>query len=289
MRCWWTDNNPSFTDEKFPRAEIERLLDVHKTYTVHQVGDKVVGIAPVTTLPIINRRIIMTRRGADPFWNIVDIAKSAAETYDFQQEVDHLVCYELDSKLVKYLNNDEESNETSLPRTTRMELLGALDEMLGERQAYWSFWEAEEPDDVVEIYGGLPNNKYDLNTADMVVELYSEPRVVKEAAARGLKASLSEDLKTGYDLLSKETKNNVRAEVRRRRPRLLVTSPPCTKFSQLQNLRPYPERLQEELPEAIDHMTFSVEMQEEQLARGDHGLHEHPDTATSWMLPAVEK
>ena len=164
-----------------------------------------------------------------------------------------------------------------------MELLGALDEMLGEHQAYWSFWEAEEPDDVVEIYGGLPN------ITDTVAELYSEPRVVKEAAARGLKASLSVDLKTGYDLLSKETKNNVRAELRRRRPRLLVTSPPCTKFSQLQNLRPYPERLQEELPEAIDRMTFSMEMQEEQLARGDHGLHEHPDTATSWMLPVVKK
>ena len=69
--------------------------------------------------------------------------------------VDHLVCYELDSELVEYLNNDEESNETSLPRTTRMELLGALDEIVGEHQAYWSFWAAEESDDVVEIYGGF--------------------------------------------------------------------------------------------------------------------------------------
>ena len=118
------DNNPNFATEKFPRAEVERLLDVHKTYTVHQV-DKVIGIAPVTTLPIVKRRIILTRCGEDAFWNIVDIAKSATETYDFQQEVDHLVCYELDSELVEY-HNDEESNKTSLPRATRMELLGAL-------------------------------------------------------------------------------------------------------------------------------------------------------------------
>jgi hypothetical protein len=36
-------------------------------------------------------------------------------------------------------------------------------------------------------------------------------------------------------------------------------------------------------------MDFSMEMQEEQLSRGDLGLHEHPDLATSWELPKVQQ
>ena len=32
-----------------------------------------------------------------------------------------------------------------------------------------------------------------------------------------------------------------------------------------------------------------MEMQEEQLSRGDLGLHEHPDLATSWELPKVQQ
>ena len=32
-----------------------------------------------------------------------------------------------------------------------------------------------------------------------------------------------------------------------------------------------------------------MELLEEQLDRGGHGLHEHPDTATSWNLESVQK
>ena len=57
----------------------------------------------------------------------------------------------------------------------------------------------------------------------------------------------------------------------------------------MQNLRPHPERLQRELPEAQLHVDFSMELLQEQLNRRDHGLHEHPDTATSWELASVKK
>ena len=74
-----------------------------------------------------------------------------------------------------------------------------------------------------------------------------------------------------YDLRSKADREHVREELRQLRPKLLVSSPPCTKFSPLQILRAHPERLADELPDAISHLEFSMELQKEQLQRGGHG------------------
>ena len=220
----------------------------------------------------------------------MDVARSAADNYDLNKSMEYLVLYEFDQEFIDYMNDeDTEKGFTSMPRNVRLELQTAVNELIGDQVDDWTLWEEEQPDDVAEIYGGLQNNKFDLNGTDAIVEIYSGPRVAAEAAARGLQASLSVDLKTNYDLTDESTKERVKKELRRRRPKLLVTSPPCTKFSPLQNLRQHPERLQEELPEAIAHVDFSMELQLEQLDRGDHGLHEHPDTATSWTLPSVEK
>lgn len=128
-----------------------------------------------------------------------------------------------------------------------------------------------------DVYGSLSKLK------DDIVELCSPPRLVlvAAAAARGLRADLSIDLTTNYDLSKKPDRQQVREQLRKRKPRLLVTSPPCTKFSPMQNIRAYPERLADEVGEAVEHMNFSMEMLEEQLDRRGHGLHEHPDLATS--------
>ena len=80
----------------------------------------------------------------------------------------------------------------------------------------------------------------------------------------------------------------MKRELAKRKPKLLVTSPPCTKFSPLQNLRKDWETFEEEWHGAVNHVDFSMECLEEQLHRGGHGLHEHPDTATSWTLPSVQ-
>ena len=127
-----------------------------------------------------------------------------------------------------------------------------------------------------DVYGSLSKLK------DDIAELCSPPRLVlvAAAAARGLRADLSIDLTTNYDLSKKPDRQQVREQLRKRKPRLLVTSPPCTKFSPMQNIRAYPERLVDEVGEAVEHMNFSMEMLEEQLDRRGHGLHEHPDLAT---------
>lgn len=99
---------------------------------------------------------------------------------------------------------------------------------------------------------------------EIVAEIYSPPRLV------GLKA-----------------RDEVRDQLRQRRPRLLVVSPPCTKFSQLQNLRRHPERLPQDLMEATLPVDFSLTLLLDQLHRRDQCLFEHPDAATSWELKSA--
>ena len=283
--CWLKNMDETyFLDENFGKIINTLNVDVPNTYVATGCGDVVSGVSPVTTAPIISRRLVLTKFGAGP-WNAVNVTNVPGETYYLGQH-NYLVKYEFNSDFVSYMVNAEFENEVTLTRAQKNELSGSLDGLLGDLSVYWQLWEqhASEPDDIAEVFGSLDGSQ-----ADDVVELYSPPGVVAAAAARGLKADLSIDLVTGYDLNKPQVRRQIREELRQRRPKLLVTSPPCTKFSPLQNLRPYPGQLEEELDEAIQHMDFSMDLLEDQLERGDHGLHEHPDLATSWTLKKVRK
>ena len=134
-----------------------------------------------------------------------------------------MVLYEFDQDfaIVDYLNEAEFESEVTLSKTDKRELSTSLDKQLGDLTAHWALWE-EETDDIAEIYGS--------SVSDDVVEVYSPPRVCQSAAARGLKAELSFDLTTSYDLNQQRNKDYIRKLLAERKPKLLVASPPCTKF-----------------------------------------------------------
>ena len=280
--CWLQEVSKHYElDETFDQIVETLDVDWNHTYVTIGYGEGVKGVMPVVTKPIISRRIILTKCGDVP-WCAVDVTTVPSTDYHFGCEVNYLVLYEFMAEFLDYMVDTEFEHETTLPRSSKVELSKQLDEMVGDLTVYWTLWESHyEPDDIVEAFGNFQDKN------DTVVEIYSPPRVVEAAAARGLRADLSIDLTTGYDLNNGQVRQQVREEVRKRKPRLLVTTPPCTKFSLLQNLRRYPERLDDELKEAINHVDFSMELQEDQIDRGDHGLHEHPETATSWQLPKV--
>ena len=258
-------------------------VDVPRTYVATGCGDCVPGVHPVATWPICSRRIILVRNGDDD-WNAVHCTTVPGEPYVFgmDEPTCYTVLYEFMPDFIDYLKEAPFENELTMTKDVKTELNNSLDSMLGEQATFWEMWDTTEgTDDVVEIFGGLQNDD------DMIVELYSPPRVVEAARARGLRASLSIDLVTGYDLRLAADKDRVREEIRKRKPRLLVTSPPCTKFSTMQHLRTNWDNWEEEIAEATDHVDFSMEMLGEQLDRGAHGLHEHPRTAKSWDLPSV--
>ena len=256
-------------------------VDLKNTYVAIGYGDCVSGVSPVATNPVISRRIILTCPTKSQ-WCAVDVIHVPGNSYDLGVATHHTVLYEFMDDFVSYMVDTEFENHVTLSKAQKLEISTCLDEFLGDQSSYWTLWSVEdEPDDIAEIFGQWLQ-------PDDVIEMYSPPRVVSAACARGLKATLSIDLETGYDLCQPQVREQVRQELRKRRPRFLLTCPPCTKFSPLQNLRRDRDGLLQELEEATVHLDFSMEMQEEQLQRGDHGLHEHPDTATSWNLPSVK-
>ena len=188
-------------------------------------------------------------------------------------------------EFLDYMKETAFENELTLTKTMKTEINQSLDSLIGEQTVFWQLWDtSDERDDVAEVYGTL-NEEH-----DMIAEIYSPPRIVKAARARGLKAELSVDVLTGNDLNQSEEKARVREELKKRRPRLLITSPPCKMFSIFQNLRKdYGEKWEHEMLEAISHVDYSMQLQEDQRQRGDLGLHEHPDTAKSWELPSVKE
>ena len=269
-------------DETFQNLLTTLDIDHSTTYVATSCGEVAPGVAPVLTRSILSRKVVMTNDGSQ--WNAVHVTTVPGEDYQLGARVSYLTLYEFTKDFIDYLSDAElYQHEVTLAKSTKNDIVKNLDGLLHNQSAYWTLWEEQEPDDIVEIFGGLVNEN------DAIVEIYSPPRLVEAAAKRGLKASLSVDLVTGHDLSQASQRKSLREELHRRRPKLLTTSPPCTKFSPLQNIRPHPERLQEELPEAKMHVDFSMELQEDQLARGDDSLHEHPHTATSWLLPSVER
>ena len=71
-----------------------------------------------------------------------------------------------------------------------------------------------------------------------VVEAYSPPRVTVEAWKFGLKAGEAWDLTTGWDFTKRSHRELAEKYQGERKPLVLIGSPPCTPFSQLQILNP---------------------------------------------------
>ena len=72
-----------------------------------------------------------------------------------------------------------------------------------------------------------------------ICEVYSPKRVAEVCGKYGLTAGDSFDLVTGWDLSDRRQQQRARDLIRSQSPRLLICSPPCTKFSSLQNLNVY--------------------------------------------------
>ena len=70
------------------------------------------------------------------------------------------------------------------------------------------------------------------------------------------------------------------------RPKLLICSPPCTHFSQMQNINPPPSP--EQMAQSIAYVELSVAMCKAQLKSGRHFVYEHPAYARSWDLECLQ-
>ena len=131
-----------------------------------------------------------------------------------------------------------------------------------------------------------------------ICEMFSPPRIARWAKRQGLVGGWSLDLSSAcpvtgraWDCRKEEDRAWARRMLYRDRPNMLVLCPPCTLFSQLQNLAPGglpPERCPEKWSEALMFLEFAIEMCRIQQRGGRGFLFEHPAAATSWEVEAVK-
>ncbi|CAK9094170.1 unnamed protein product [Durusdinium trenchii] len=126
---------------------------------------------------------------------------------------------------------------------------------------------------------------------DAVFEVFSPPRLVTEAVRRGLKASVSLDVKTGWDASLSSEKQRARTLLGLHKPWMLMACPECTMYSIIQrncNIpKMNPEVVKERLAVADDHLNFGLDMCLEQGLAGRKFIFEHPGGASSWQSPGV--
>ncbi len=134
-----------------------------------------------------------------------------------------------------------------------------------------------------------------------MAEVYSPPRVT--AAAKLLPElklipGFALDLTTNdvdgraWNFAEKEMRERAMAKLKAEEPQLLVGSPMCTAFSQLQAInvaRRDPAIVRRELESAKDHVRWVMKLCALQVRENRYFLFEHPKTATSWKMAEVER
>ena len=125
-----------------------------------------------------------------------------------------------------------------------------------------------------------------------VAEVYSPPRIVTVAQAAGLRGGFSLDLTAPdpdghvWDFSVQANRVRARKMLDEQKPYVLIGSPPCTAYSNLQHLnecRPGGrERVKEAKRKAKIHLLFCTGPYKAQMEAGRYFLREHPESATSW-------
>ena len=135
-----------------------------------------------------------------------------------------------------------------------------------------------------------------------LVELYSPPGVTRHlqmpcAVKQGILPGATYDLVRdaagrSWDFTDPKQRQKARSEIAAMKPYMVIGSPPCTQFCRWQRVnhpRMDPKLVNRELVAARAHVGFCVQVYRDQLARGAHYLHEHPEAASPWHLLDVER
>ena len=119
-----------------------------------------------------------------------------------------------------------------------------------------------------------------------LVEAYSPTGLQQRAGPFGLSAGVAMDLSLRWGLEADRAKAQKRFSDEK--PYLLILSPMCLAFSQLQALNTKPERLGQNCCGRAS-VTWSLHAVESQIVRGGHVLFEHPWAATSGDEPCLKR
>lgn len=134
-------------------------------------------------------------------------------------------------------------------------------------------------------------------TSNDVSEVYSPPRIAARVVAHGLRPGFSLDLieqnSEGkfWDFSSPSMRKEALIRYEREQPEMLVLSPMCGPFSQLQGLnysKMRPDDAESKLREGITHLKFSMTLCKMQSDKTRLFIFEHPQGARSWSIDMVK-
>ena len=108
-----------------------------------------------------------------------------------------------------------------------------------------------------------------------ICEVFSPPRVGLEANKYGLRPGEAMDLTTGWDFNREDHRLKAEQYIDEHMPLAVIGSPPCTPFSQLQNLNPDTPDSRRKWKEGVEHMKFVIRLYRKQIDGGRAFLHEH--------------
>ena len=97
------------------------------------------------------------------------------------------------------------------------------------------------------------------------------------------------DLTTGRDFSRRDHQLQAEKRLDQQKPFVLIGSPPCTAFSQLQSLSPASENKEKALKDGVEHMRFVVRLYQKQVRAGRVFVHENLAQAKSWLLPEIRR
>ena len=181
-------------------------------------------------------------------------------------------------------NTDAADTGQEAPTDMEVKSLGSLDLILEHRR-------------LAELYDEKLTLLMKLGEAS-VGEVYSPPRVTARSSQFGVRPCFAMDLtemdpfdNKPWDFSQPEKQTRAWARMRAEQPTLLVGSPPCTPFSQLQALnypKMKPEHAKKMMQDGITHLEFCISLYQYQAEYGRYWLHEHPDGATSWAQERMQ-
>ncbi|CAJ1415004.1 unnamed protein product [Effrenium voratum] len=124
------------------------------------------------------------------------------------------------------------------------------------------------------------------------MEIYSSPRIAPFCQRLLLQCGPSIDLKTGFDLTKQYFQQQVLSQLATLQPLVIMLSPPCTVFSQVQNTLQHRRKdldlWKARFAEGLALFMFALMVFKAQVVAGRYAVLEHPWLASSWALPAVQ-
>ena len=198
------------------------------------------------------------------------------------------------------VDDDDQDEDTNMMGSDVYEI--CMDTVLAKRMQEWEEavqinnveHEKRWNDDVKRMEEDLCREGLDSH----VSEMYSPPRVTSMASKMGLIPGMALDLTTvdeddgkPWDFNDEKKRRKAMKLVRKRKSLLLIVSPMCAAFSQLQSLnfsRMTSEDVEKVKSYGRKHLEFCMKLCQIQVEQGLYFLHEHPAGARSWSEPCVQ-